>query len=146
MNFIPETINKNSNNGHRDVLNILKLEGSNQLPQEFITVGKTFEEALGRCTIVDQKQRSGIITYKDHLSMFKSTELHRIPSLTSFLNASSAVGGINKSLAVMAYDGIYVPEGAGIHLSKQGSKEYSENFKRNENQTKRENEDKNNNR
>jgi hypothetical protein len=127
----------NGQHGHKDVLNLIKLEGSNQLPQEFITIGKTFEDALGRCTIADAKQRSAIITYKSQLEMFKMTK--RIDDLTNFLNASSAIGGINKSLATMSYVGAFVPEGAGIKLSKQGSKEYIESQKRMDEQQRKEN-------
>ncbi len=139
----PMTAEKAKGNGHHgDVNSVVKIVGQTQLPQEFITIGKTFEDALGRCTLRDDKQKSAVITYKAQLEMFGLFE--RIQDLTNWLNASSAVGGYNKSLAAMTYTGIYVPEGAGIKLSKQGSKEYIEAQKRIDEQQKREGESKNN--
>jgi len=127
------------NGGDRgDVGNVVKITGLSNLPQEFITAGKTFQETLGRCTIIDERQRSAIILYKAQLDMFTLTLA--IEDLTNWLNASSAVGGYNKSLAAMTHTGIYVPEGAGIRLSKQGSKEYMEAQRRKDEQSKHEGE------
>lgn len=103
---------------------VIKIEGQSQLPQEFITIGRSFEEALGRCTIRDEEQKNAIIIYKAQLEMFEM--LDEIQDLTNWLNASSAVGGYNRSLSAMTYTGIYVPEGAGIKLSKDNQKALSE--------------------
>lgn len=115
---------------------VVKIASQGQLPQEFITIGKSFEEALGRCTLRDDRQKNAIIIYKAQLEMFGM--MKEIQDLTNWLNASSAVGGYNKSLAAMTYTGIYIPEGAGIKLSKQGSKEYLEAQRRLEDSSKKE--------
>jgi hypothetical protein len=99
---------------------VVKIVGQSQLPQEFITIGKNFEEALGRCTLRDDAQKNAIIIYKAQLSMFGMTD--EIQDLTNLLNASAAVGGFNRSLAAMTYTQIYVPEGAGIKVSKENQK------------------------
>ncbi len=99
---------------------VIKIEGQGQLPQEFITIGKGFGEALGRCVLRDDNQRNAVILYKAQLEMFGLGE--EIDDLINWLNASAAVGGFNRSLAAMTYTGIYVPEGAGIKLSKENQK------------------------
>ena len=102
------------------VAGVVRIVGQTQLPQEFITIGKEFEEALGRCVLRDDDQRNAIIIYKAQLEMFSM--LIEIQDLTNWLNASAAVGGFNRSLAAMTYTGIYVPEGAGIKVSKENQK------------------------
>lgn len=99
---------------------VVKFAGQGQLPQEFLTIGKDFDEALGRCVLRDDDQRNVVILYKAQLEMFGLWG--EIGSLTSWLNASAAVGGYNRSLAAMTYTGIYVPEGAGIKLSRSQEK------------------------
>jgi len=99
---------------------IIKLESTSQLPQEFIKVGKDFEEALGRCVLRDDNQKTDIILYKAQLDLFNMTD--EVKNLTAWLNASPAVGGFNRSLAAMTYTGIYVPEGAGVKMSKESHK------------------------
>lgn len=107
-----------------DIAGVVKIVGQTQLPQEFITIGKDFEEALGRCTLRDDVQKNAVIIYKAQLELFEMWD--EIQDLTNWLNASSAVGGFNKSLAVMAHTGIFVPEGAGIKLSKETQKAFME--------------------
>lgn len=99
---------------------VVKIVGQSQLPQEFITIGKAFEEALGRCVLRDDEQKNAVIIYKAQLEMFHMTD--EIQDLTNWLNASAAVGGFNRSLAAMTYSQIYVPEGAGIKVSKENQK------------------------
>lgn len=99
---------------------VVKIVGQTQLPQEFITIGKSFEEALGRCTIRDDEQKNAIVIYKAQMEMFVMWE--EIKDLTNWLNASAAVGGFNRSLAAMTYTRVYVPEGAGIKISKDNQK------------------------
>jgi len=114
------------NNGQRkmppqgDVAGVIKIVQQGQLPQEFITTGNTFRAALGKCTIRDTEQRNAIIAYKAQLELFGMEQ--EIDDLTDWLNASSAEGGFNKSLAAMVGTGIYVPEGAGIKISKENQK------------------------
>lgn len=103
-----------------DVAGVVKIVGQSQLPQEFITIGKNFEEALGRCVLRDDEQKNAVIVYKAQLEMFEMWD--EIQDLTNWLNASAAVGGFNRSLAAMTYTGIYVPEGAGIRFSKENQK------------------------
>lgn len=102
------------------VAGVVKIVGQTQLPQEFITIGKSFDEALGRCVLRDDVQRNAVILYKAQLEMFGMCR--EIEDLTNWLNASAAVGGFNRSLAAMTHTGIYIPEGAGIKLSKENQK------------------------
>ena len=99
---------------------VVQFAGQNQLPQEFITIGKNFEEALGRCVLRDDIQKNAVVIYKAQLGMFNM--FLEIGDLTNWLNASAAVGGYNRSLAAMTHTGIYVPEGAGIKMSKETQK------------------------
>ena len=99
---------------------VVKIVGQTQLPQEFITIGKNFEEALGRCVLRDDAQKNAVIVYKAQLEMFDMWD--EIDDLTNWLNASAAVGGYNRSLAAMTHTMIYTPEGAGIKLSKDANK------------------------
>ena len=114
------------NDGHRkmpprgDVAGVIHIAQPGQLAQEFITVGKSFEEALGRCVVRDDDQRNAIIIYKAQLEMFSMIE--EIKDLTNWLNAASAVGGFNRSLSAMVGTNIFVAEGAGIKLSKDNQK------------------------
>ena len=101
----------NKKNGKRDfssVSGVVQFVGQSQFEQELLAVGKDFDEALGRCVIRDEWQRNAIILYKAQLDMFgMATEIR---DLTSFLNASAAIGGhYNRELATMAHVGIYVP-------------------------------------
>lgn len=112
--------NKEFKHERGDVAGVVRIVGHAQLPQEFITIGKNFEEALGRCVLRDDEQKNAIIIYKAQLEMFGL--LNEIQDLTNWLNASAAVGGYNRSLAAMSHTGIYVPEGAGIKISKENQK------------------------
>ncbi len=103
-----------------NVAGVVQIASQSQLPQEFITIGKSFEEALGRCVLRDDYQKNAIVIYKAQLEMFGMFEA--IADLTNWLNASAAVGGFNRSLAAMTYTNIYVPEGAGIKVSKENQK------------------------
>lgn len=116
---------KTGNNHHQktergNVGGVIEIVGKGQLPQEFITIGEDFEKALGRCVLRDDYQRNCVIIYKAQLEMLGLWD--EIEDLTNWLNASSAVGGYNRSLAAMTYTGIYVPEGAGIKLGKDSQK------------------------
>ena len=99
---------------------VLKIVKSGDLAQEFITVGKSFEEALGRCSIRDDEQRNAIIIYKAQLDLFEM--INEVQDLTNWVNAGSAVGGFNRSLAAMVGTGIYYPVGAGIKVGKEDQK------------------------
>ena len=121
---------------------VIKVVGSTQLPQEFITIGKTFEEALGRAVLRDDKQKNAVILYKAQLEMFDLED--EIQDLTNWLNASAAVGGYNRLQAIMAHVGIVIPEAAGVKLSKQGSKEFIEAHRRQQYQNDRENQERTN--
>jgi len=120
------TESKVSNDGAKrrlskgDPAGVIKIAQPGQLAQEFITVGKSFEEALGRCVIRDDEQKNAIIIYKAQLEMFDM--INEVKDLTNLLNAASAVGGFNRSLSAMVGTQIFVPEGAGIKLSKENQK------------------------
>lgn len=103
---------------------VVQIAGQSSLAQEFITVGLTFAEALGRCVLRDERQKNGIIIYKAQLEMFDMTK--EIEDLTNWLNASAAVGGFNRALAAMTDTDVFVPQGAGIRLSKEDQKELRE--------------------
>ena len=103
---------------------VIKLEGQGGLAREFLSIGRDFDEALGRCVLRDDNQRNAIILYKAQLEMFELWE--EIQELTSWLNASAAVGGFNRSLAAMTETGIFIAEGAGIKLSKENAKMLTE--------------------
>ena len=77
---------------------VIKIEERGGLAKEFITIGRSFEEALGRCTIRDDIQRNAIIIYKAQLELLKLWD--EIQDETNWLNASAAVGGYNRSLAL----------------------------------------------
>lgn len=112
-------------NGDRgQVTGVVKLRGQSQLPQEFITSGKTFIDALGKTVFRDPNQATSVILYYAQLKLFNMDS--EIEDLTNFLNAQNAIGGINKSLAAMTHTGIYLPEGAGIKMSKDDRKQLSE--------------------
>jgi len=121
-----ETETSTKNDGHRkmpskgDIAGVIHIAQPGQLAQEFITVGKSFEEALGRCVIRDDEQKNAIIIYKAQLEMFDMIE--EVKDLTNWLNAASAVGGYNRSLSAMVGTNIFVAEGAGIKLSKENQK------------------------
>lgn len=117
---------KERNNGHRNTSTegIIKIERQGNLAKEFLEVGKDFDEALGRCVILDHDQRNDIILYKSQLEMFDMWD--EIQHLTSWLNASAAVGGFNRSLAAMTEVGIFMAEGAGVHISKENQKVLAE--------------------
>lgn len=104
----------------RDIHGVIQGISQKQLPHEFLTIGKTFEEALGKCVLRDDRQRNAVIIYKAQLEMFGMTE--EIQDLTDWLNASCAVGGYNRSLAAMTWDRIFVTEGAGVKVSKDQQK------------------------
>jgi len=115
------------NDGHKrkmpqtsDPAGVIHIAQPGQLAQEFITVGKSFEEALGRCVIRDDTQKNAIIIYKAQLEMFGM--ITEIQDLTNFLNAAAAVGGFNRSTAAMVGTNIFLAEGAGIELSKDTRK------------------------
>lgn len=120
MDDTPTGERDGNGHGHGSIDGVIKIEGQSQLPQEFITIGRSFDEALGRCVLRDDDQRNSVILYKAQLEMFKM--FGEIKDLTSWLNASAAVGGFNRSLAAMTYTGIYVPEGAGIKMNKESQK------------------------
>lgn len=117
---------RSRSDGHREkedigsIEGVFKLEDQGGLAREFITIGRSFEEALGRCTIRDDIQRNAIIIYKAQLELFGMWD--EIDDLTNWLNASAAVGGFNRSLASMTETRIYVPEGAGIKMDKNTQK------------------------
>ncbi len=121
---------------------VVKIVQQGQLPIEFITIGKSFEEALGRCVLRDDEQKNAVIIYKAQLEMFDMYE--EIQNLTNWLNASAAVGGFNRSLAAMTYSQIYVPEGAGIKVSKENQKALMEMQKQRAIAHNRDNHDENN--
>ncbi len=121
---------------------VVKIVQQGQLPIEFITIGKSFEEALGRCVLRDDEQKNAVIIYKAQLEMFDMYE--EIQNLTNWLNAYAAVGSSNRSLAAMTYSQIYVPEGAGIKVSKENQKALMEMQKQRAIAHNRDNHDENN--
>lgn len=118
----PEVGEKATSENHSrgSIDGVIPIVGTTRLPQEFITAGKNFVEALGRTTFRDPNQAVSVTLYYAQMSLWnKEGKFNReIQDLTNFLNAQNAIGGYNKSLAAMCETGIYLPEGAGIKLSK----------------------------
>lgn len=108
--------------GSRD--GVIKIVGQTQLPIEFLTIGKNFEEALGRCVMRDDNQRNAVNFYKAQLDLFGMWD--EIQDLTNWLNSSAAVGGFNRSLAAMTHTGTIISEGLGVKVSKESRKALEE--------------------
>jgi hypothetical protein len=104
--------------GRTSPTGVIKIVGDTQLPREFITVGKDFDDALGRTNLLDDNQLNDVIAYKSQLMEFDMYD--ELEDLTSWLNGRPAVGGYNRNQALMAHIGIAVPEAFGTKLSKQG--------------------------
>jgi hypothetical protein len=100
---------------------VVKLRAQTQLAQEFITPGKAFDEALARTTIRDEGQLYSICLLHQWMEAFNERHLFdtRIQALCHLLTGFNAIGGINRSIAAMVGTGIYLPDGAGVKLSKQ---------------------------
>ncbi len=114
---------KNNGNGSRgNVAGVVKIVGQSQLPQEFLQIGKFYDEAVGRGVLRDDFQRNAVNKYKFQLDLFFDDNDIEVQNLTSWLNMSGSVGGFNRSLAAMTYTQVYVPEGAGIKISKENQK------------------------
>ena len=113
----------NFDNKRGSIEGVIAIEGQGQLPQEFITIGNSFDEALGRCVLRDDDQKNAVIIYKAQLELFEMND--EIDHLTAWLNASAAVGGINRKQAGMTYTGIWVPDDLNKNAAKQ-LKEYNE--------------------
>ena len=111
----------NGGNNHSGTVGgIYDTEGQTLLPHEFITGGKTFDEALGKCIFRDEAQKNAVIMWKAKLEEFHNEA--GIQMIIDLLNGSRGVGGINNSLASMAHTMIYLPEGAGIKVGKNAEK------------------------
>jgi hypothetical protein len=113
------------NNGKKmprqgEVQGVIHIAQPGQLANEFITDAKSFSEALAKGTLRDEQQRNDIMVYKSQLSLFDMTK--EIQELTEWLIGSNAIGGFNRSIAAMVGTNIYVPEGAGIQISKENQK------------------------
>lgn len=100
---------KDQSDGHKEkkLKGVVQSLGRASLPREFITIGEDFDAALGRCILRDDVQKNAVSIYKSQLEMFGLWE--EIAQLTSWLNSSPAVGGINREQALEGHVGIYVP-------------------------------------
>lgn len=130
---------KGRGNGHKtqpsDFTGVVKIpKDQGQLPKEFITPGHTFEEALAKTTIRDPNQLYNIVLLYDQLNEFdevteeypKGIMYNEKQALVNLLIGFNAINGFNKSLAAMTGTGIYLPEGAGIKMSKEDRKALTE--------------------
>lgn len=100
---------------------VVKLRAQTQLAQEFISPGKAFDEALARTTIRDEGQLYSICLLHQWMETLNWNGIFdkEIQALCHLLTGFNAVGGINRSISAMVGTGIYLPEGAGVKLSKQ---------------------------
>ena len=107
---------------------VVKLRGQTQLPMEYMIPGKTFEDALARTTLPDRNQLNAIIQLYDWMESFDENERFRNAkqSVVDLLVGYNALNGFNRSLAAMTHTGIYLPEGAGIKMSKEDRKAFTE--------------------
>jgi hypothetical protein len=110
---------KPTGGSHEGDLGVVRLMDSAGIPREFITVGKDFDEALGRTTILDDNQLNDIIAYKAQLVEQELWE--ELADLVSWLNGRPAIGGYNRLYSLMAHIGILSPEALGVRLSKEGA-------------------------
>ena len=104
--------------------NVLNIAGQSQLPEEFIKIGKEFDDALGKAVLRDEEQRNSLVLTKAWL--LRHGLIEEVEILTNWLASGPAIGGFNRSLAAMAYTGIYTPEGAGLKTSKESQKAMQE--------------------
>lgn len=109
---------------HKEIEGVIKLEGQTPLAQEFIKAGDTFRDALARSPIRDINERNNHILYHSQMEMFNKRGLFQqaIEDHIDLITANSGIGGYNRSLAAMVGTNVYVPEGAGIKLSKESLK------------------------
>jgi hypothetical protein len=103
---------------------VLKIAGQGHLAEEFLKAAKDFETALGKCVFRDEAQKNAVCIYKAHLEMFDMVT--EIEDLVNWLNGTCAIGGLNRSAAIMDDTGIYTPAGLGIKGGKDNEKAIKE--------------------
>jgi len=90
------------------------------LAKEFITVGKTLEESMGRTVFIDDRQLNSVIALYRKLVKFHNIE--GLKHLKMFLDGRPAIGGYNRSQALMSGAQIVVGEALGVKLGKDSMK------------------------
>lgn len=120
---------QNRGNGNReDIRRVVRHHLGGGLAQEFLKPGNSFDDALARTVIRDEGQLYSITTLYQWMESFNDRGLFstRKKALIHLLIGFNAVNGFNRSLAAMVGTGIYLPEGAGIKLSKDERKALTE--------------------
>jgi hypothetical protein len=134
-----ETPIQTGNNGGRKVDprkigNMIELKGQTPLAKEFIIPGDTFEEALANTTIDNPNFLNNIVQLKAQMDMFNKIDPKtgkgifdsRIQALVNLLNGQNSLKGYGRSISAMVGTGIYVPTGAGVPLSKEDKKSFTD--------------------
>jgi hypothetical protein len=103
---------------------VLKIAGQGRLAEQFITAGKEFHDSMARCVFRDEAQKNAVVIYKSHLDMFEMTDEES--DLVNWLNGTTAVGGYNRSAAIMDDTGQFTPSGLGIKDTKEHEKAIKE--------------------
>ena len=90
------------------------------LAKEFITVGKTIEESMGRTVFIDDRQLNAVIALYRKLVKFGNIEGMR--TLKMWLDGRPSIGGYNRAQALMSGAQIVVGEALGVKLGKDSMK------------------------
>lgn len=95
-----------------------------QTPLEFITPARTFEEALAKARLCDERKANMAVLYHSWMKTFNKRGLFNsdIEDLTHSLISLTAVGGSNLNLTAMSHVGIFFPEASGTKLDKDQRK------------------------
>lgn len=93
---------------------------NDNLAKEFISVGKSIEDSMGRTVFVDIRQLHAAIALYRKLLKFDNTQgmIHFKMSL----DGMPAVGGYNRAQAGMVAAQVVVPEAIGVKLGKDSMK------------------------
>ena len=114
--------NQNKDTKHGSLEGVVRdVIANKNMPMEFITAAKSFEDALARCVIRDEQSLNDIILLYDQFMDFGMMDEIEI-LLTKKLIGGTSVGGFNRSLAAMTYSRIYDPQGAGVKSDKNTQK------------------------
>jgi hypothetical protein len=117
----PETkVNPHVDKGK--VSSVIKIAGQGHLAETFLTAGKSFDEALGKGIIRDEEQANALSL------VFSWMMRHGIDEsiLTTWLKTRPAIGGYNRSAAIMDDTQTFTPSGLGMKDTKEHEKAIKE--------------------
>lgn len=90
------------------------------LAKEFITVGKTIEESIGRTIFIDDRQLNAVIAL--YRKLIKFHNISGLKTLKMWLDGRPSIGGYNRAQALMSGACIVVGEALGVKLGKDSMK------------------------